>query len=77
MKEINKRDIILIVAIILIVLVIAVIIIIPKNNTENTKNTQNIYEDVLANSPASPEEIMNRPVIDTPLNVELPNEIDN
>lgn len=73
MKEINKRDIILIVAIILIVLAVAVIIIMPKNNIGNNEsNTQNNYNDILANSPASPEEILSRPVIDTPLNVEIP-----
>lgn len=66
MKEINKRDMVLIGAIILIILIVAIMMIIPKNNN-NEINSQNNSGDITANSPASPEELFSRPNEDEPL----------
>lgn len=62
MEKINKRDIILIVSIILIVAIVAVIIIIPKDGNRNNETINNNSGDVVANSPASPEELFSRPI---------------
>lgn len=62
MKEINKRDIILIILIILITVIIAGVIIIPKSSNKNEINNLNNNRDVVANSPASPEELFSRPI---------------
>ncbi len=63
MEKMNKRDIILIVSIILIVAIVAVIIIIPKNRNNNNETiNKNNSGDIVANSPASPEELFSRPI---------------
>lgn len=46
MKEINKRDMILIGIIILIVLIVTIIIIIPKNNKDKEINQNNFTNNI-------------------------------
>lgn len=72
MKNINKRDMILIGAIILIVFVIAVIIVIPKNKASNNVNEveqQNVIKGIKVNSTVDQNILQNLPVDPTPLKV--------
>lgn len=62
MKEINKRDIALIISIILIILIVTIIMVIPKNNIETNNNLGNNITN------SNEDNILNLPFVEMPHN---------